>query len=337
MNTDVIDGDFNPVATATQPVALVPTGNSNAVFVAPAATVEQAVERYAQMKQFIQSVLRDKIDYDLIPGTQKKTLMKPGAEKLATFFGLMPRLVLVDKIEDWDKNLFFYRYRCDLYRGEWLVASSEGTCSSYETKYRYRWLAEHDLPAGIDKSTLKTRGGKISEFEFAIDKAETSGAYAKPAEYWARFKTAIDDGTAKKIQKKTKSGMRDAWEIDGTLYAITNQDMADVMNTVLKMAQKRAYVGTVIFATNASEFFTQDLESFEYETIGRVETLEEGRERLMLECIDWYPTKADFVAEYKRLGLPRYSLEQHNYLRKELIESAVLMARGIDVVQEKKA
>jgi hypothetical protein len=39
-----------------------------------------------------------------------------------------------------------------------------------------------------------------------------------------------------------------------------NPDMADVVNTVLKMAQKRAKVSTTINAISASEFFTQDLE-----------------------------------------------------------------------------
>jgi hypothetical protein len=36
--------------------------------------------------------------------------------------------------------------------------------------------------------------------------------------------------------------------------------MADVVNTVLKMAQKRSKVSTTINATSASEFFTQDVE-----------------------------------------------------------------------------
>jgi hypothetical protein len=39
-----------------------------------------------------------------------------------------------------------------------------------------------------------------------------------------------------------------------------NPDMADTVNTILKMAQKRAKVSTTINATSASEFFTQDVE-----------------------------------------------------------------------------
>lgn len=36
--------------------------------------------------------------------------------------------------------------------------------------------------------------------------------------------------------------------------------IGDLLNTLSKMAQKRAFVGAVLLATNASDFFTQDLE-----------------------------------------------------------------------------
>ncbi|WP_413581113.1 hypothetical protein [Bdellovibrio sp. HCB288] len=39
--------------------------------------------------------------------------------------------------------------------------------------------------------------------------------------------------------------------------------VADVQNTISKMAQKRAFVGAIILATGASDFFTQDLEDYD--------------------------------------------------------------------------
>lgn len=39
--------------------------------------------------------------------------------------------------------------------------------------------------------------------------------------------------------------------------------IGDLMNTLMKMAQKRAYVGAVIQATGASDFYTQDIDSVE--------------------------------------------------------------------------
>ncbi len=44
----------------------------------------------------------------------------------------------------------------------------------------------------------------------------------------------------------------------------TPEQLIDAMNTYQKMAQKRAYVGAVLLATGASEFFTQDVEDMGY-------------------------------------------------------------------------
>lgn len=293
---------------------------ANHQWIAPVTAVSVAVERYQEMLDFVKKVLREGVDFGKIPGVDKASLQKPGAEKLASFFGLRPEMILLEKTEDWDSGLFYYRYQCRLYREGHLVAAMEGSASSYESKYRYRWVREDDYPG--DKSKAKTKGGRISEFAFAIEQAQTSGPYGKPPEYWDRFKTAIENETAVKVQRKTKKGMMDAWEIDGTLYRVQNEDMADIVNTVQKMAQKRAYVGTVIVATNASEYFTQDLEDMEYDHAVKVETLEEGRQRFMREVEDFYHDKDAIVDAFKRLELPAYSLERHKELRKALIVDA---------------
>src|SRR5205085_7043391 len=45
---------------------------------------------------------------------------------------------------------------------------------------------------------------------------------------------------------------------------VFNPDIADQVNTIQKMAQKRALVGAVLLAVNASEFFTQDIEDIHF-------------------------------------------------------------------------
>ena len=46
---------------------------------------------------------------------------------------------------------------------------------------------------------------------------------------------------------------------------VINPDIPDQINTIQKMAQKRALIGTTLLAVNASEFFTQDIEDFNHE------------------------------------------------------------------------
>lgn len=42
-----------------------------------------------------------------------------------------------------------------------------------------------------------------------------------------------------------------------------SRNVTDMLNTLQKMAQKRAYVGAIIIATGASDFFTQDIEDMD--------------------------------------------------------------------------
>jgi len=125
-----------------------------------------------------------------------------------------------------------------------VVGVGEGSCNAWEAKYRYRWVAEEQVPEHLDRTHLPKRGARrtLCEFDFAIERAETSGPYGKPAEHWQRFREAIRSGTAQSVEKLTRRGKSVAWEIDvdAALYRIPNPDVADVVNTVQKMAQKRS-------------------------------------------------------------------------------------------------
>lgn len=64
------------------------------------------------------------------------------------------------------------------------------------------------------------------------------------------------DGTANSQEKKYKE--RTTWVDNKKVKEPT--PVYDILNTLQKMAQKRAYVGAVILATGASDFFTQDID-----------------------------------------------------------------------------
>jgi hypothetical protein len=249
-------------------LATVPEQNGMSSFISPVVDIASALARYNAFNEFVSKILKKDKDFGEIPGTNKPTLLKAGAEKLGAFFGLRPLFAIQESVNDWtgkDHNneaFFFREYKCQLYRNGELVGEGIGSCNSWEKKYRYRWMNELEIPAYVDKSSLEYKDGSISEFSFAVDKAETSGKYGKPAEYWKQFKDAIANGSAKKIQKKAKDKVYDAWEIGGKLYAVPNKDVSDQVNTIDKMAQKRAFVAAILIATNASDYFTQDMEDF---------------------------------------------------------------------------
>jgi hypothetical protein len=209
------------------------------LFIAPVVNVQGALQRYQDMKDFIGSILKVDTDYGVIPGTSKPTLLKPGAEKLSTFFGLSTQFVIIEKSEDWTgenhggEPFFNYWYKCTMTRNSKVVAEGEGSCNSFEKKYRYR-SANIKCPTCEQETVIK-------------GKEEYGGG-------WVCWKNKGGCGA------KFKSG--DKSIEDQPRGQVKNPDIADIVNTLQKMAQKRAYIAAVLLATNASEYFTQDIEDY---------------------------------------------------------------------------
>lgn len=237
----------------------------------PVMSVEEAIRRRDTIQEFIEKgCLRRGVDWDTLtdkPTDDRKILLKAGAENLAIMFGLVPRYSVVSKVEKWDASdgeaLIAYRVKCELFRDGIAVGESEGSCNSRETKYRWRWVTEEEREMLGNPKVFGKRDWGIQEPDFAITRANTSGKYGKPAEYWQKFKDARESGEAIKVlMPKSDGGNMHAWEIPGTKLKIPNPEVADLANTILKMAFKRSHVASIITAVGAGGIFTQDLEDF---------------------------------------------------------------------------
>lgn len=233
----------------------------------PIADVAAFIQRRRDIADFVQNVLVAGADYGSASGSdeQKPTLLKPGAEKFVAFFGLEPHLTLLEQRIELDRPepFIFFSYHCAMVRDGILYGEADGCASSHEIKYRYRWVPAELVPPHLDISSLPKRDNSITEFDFAIQKAETTGPYGKPAEYWERWKEAIKSGKAIRTQKISRTGKTmDAWVMPNVLYRVPNPDVADQINTIMKMAQKRAFVAATLIACGISELFTQDIEDW---------------------------------------------------------------------------
>lgn len=210
--------------------------------------------RHNLMVQATKEVLQDNVDFGKIPGTgQKPTLLKPGAEKLCFLFQLSPTFDLVDSIEDWDKGLFYYRYRCTLRTRDGLtIANAEGSCNSRETKYRYR-NAKPKCPScgaeAISRSKYPPR----------------NNPNAKPG-WWCR-------------ECKTDYAYDDPQVVGQDTGKVENSEPYELVNTIQKMAQKRAHVAATLIGTGASQFFTQDMEDLSIDVQVMVEPQTPKRKR----------------------------------------------------------
>jgi hypothetical protein len=197
--------------------------------------VEQLVARVKKIKAVQASVMQRDHHYGLIPGVNKPTLLKPGAEVLCLTFQLAPEFRLEER---WDGDHLDVVAHCVLTHAPsgTKVGSGIGSCSTKETKYAYR-KGERLCPNCSKPTIIK-------------GKAEYGGGwvcFTKKGGCGAKFKDgdqAIEGQSADRV---------------------ANPDLPDTYNTVRKMACKRALVAAVLIVTCASELFTQDVEDMPHD------------------------------------------------------------------------
>ena len=190
------------------------------------------------MKEALQGPTKDHpegVHYGIVPGTNKPSLLKPGAEKIAMMFRLIPKYEM--ERTDLMNGHREYHCTCTLIHGPsgMIAGQGVGSASTMESKYRYRGAGGRACP------TCGAMACKPSKKEFG------GGFYC--------------DKKAGGCDARFKPGSEECKTLDSTTAIKTeNPDPADQYNTVLKMAQKRAQVAAVLTATAASDIFTQDIE-----------------------------------------------------------------------------
>jgi hypothetical protein len=204
--------------------------------IVPVMDVAMAKERLLQFQQFVKECMVEDEDFGVIPGTPKPTLYKAGADKLCELYGLADNYEVTQRTEDFDRGLFDYEVKCILTNkaGDFLVATGLGSCNSYEKKYRWR-DAQRVCPNCKKEFIIK-------------GKDEYGGGwlcYAKKGGCGAKF---CDD---------------DKRLTDQTVGRVLNEDIADLKNTILKMAKKRSKIDATLSATRSSGLFTQDVEDWD--------------------------------------------------------------------------
>ena len=186
---------------------------------------DQASKIFKVLDNYVKRYLKPKTDYGKIPGCgNKPVLFKPGAEKFCRLFKLRPTFEIVDRIVDYEKDLFHYHYRCTLYRFGEMVGQCDGLANSKENKFNRKLLT---CPkCGSTESVMKD---KNRDSYYCWTKKGGCGA--------------------NNLSKKSVSSGDTVFDYNS-------------VNTIIKMAQKRSLVGAVLVTCSASEYFTQDFDSY---------------------------------------------------------------------------
>lgn len=212
----------------------------------PVMSVEEQLYQRQQLLAYVNGCLVESKpgtadgDYGVIPGTgARKVLLLPGAQKLCRMRGLAPDYEILTQDEDWTGErhagevFFNYVIKCIIFREDRRMGSGVGACNSFEKKYRYT-NAQRVCPAcgGAFIFVDKNKGGFF--------------CWKSKGGCGAQFPVGTPH---EKVLQSQDAGR------------VNNPDAADLQNTILKMAKKRAYIDATLSVVGASEFFTQDVET----------------------------------------------------------------------------
>lgn len=157
-----------------------PTGNINApadVYPGFAIPLAEAENRSRQLQQFVREQLVDGEDYGIIPGSNKPTLFKSGAEKLNAIFGFAPLAEVTNRIEDWTRGFVSYEVKVSLLNKRTGLVEAEGLgiCNSKEKRY-----AKQDA-AGVANTVLKM-ARKRALVDATLSATQASGHFTQDPE-----------------------------------------------------------------------------------------------------------------------------------------------------------
>lgn len=185
---------------------------------------QTAIDIRAQVnliQEVMKAVMKEKVHYGVIPGCDKPSLYKPGAEKLLSTFRIAIEPIVED-LSTADQAHYRVITRATSMGSGTFLGAGVGEASSAEEKYQWREVVCEEEWEATPEDRRRTKWRK--------------GWNGKPANSVRQVRTNV----------------------------------ADIANTVLKMAKKRSQMDVTLTVTAASDVFNQDLEDIPEEVLGSV-------------------------------------------------------------------
>lgn len=125
-------------------------------------------------------LLRRNIDFGRIPKAQRPSLYKSGAERILMAYGVESKFVLEKAVEEFGNSdgampLFFYRFKCELYKGGQHITDGYGSANSNESS------CGRATKADLANSVIK-KAKKRSMVDACLMLAQLSGAFTSDLE-----------------------------------------------------------------------------------------------------------------------------------------------------------
>jgi hypothetical protein len=146
------------------------------------AAIEATMNKIAQFQTVVKKTLKKGHDYGEIPGTDKPTLKKPGAEKILMLMGLTSEYEIVERVQDYDAGFFAFTVRCKLSRNGILITEGVGHANTKERRYTsVKQGKEPQDPYTLANTVLKM-AKKRAQVDAALTVASLSDIFTQDLE-----------------------------------------------------------------------------------------------------------------------------------------------------------
>ncbi len=137
----------------------------------------QAISNFQSM---VEKTLVSGQDYGVIPGTNKPTLLKPGAEKIQMLMGVASEFEVIDSNEDYKNGYFDYTVKCRLAHNGQQLTEGLGSANTKESKYVSRdgWSM---------KNTVLKMAKKRAQVDATLTIASLSNVFTQDVEDMQSF------------------------------------------------------------------------------------------------------------------------------------------------------
>ena len=179
-------------------------------------SVESTTRKINEFQTIVRKNLKKDKDYGIIPGCEKPTLLKPGAEKILMLMGLQSTYEILDSTRDWKEGFFQYQVKCTLERNGTVITQGLGCCNSREKKYK------NQDPYSIDNTILKM-AKKRSQIDAVLTVASLSEIFTQDVEDLKD----VNEAPATPRQKEYIFGSKDKKGIVDSQY-ITKEEIKKI-------------------------------------------------------------------------------------------------------------
>lgn len=207
-------------------------------------------------------LLRRNIDFGRIPKAQRPSLYKSGAERILMAYGVESKFVLEKAVEEFGDadhaTLFFYRFKCELYKNGQHITDGYGSANSNESS------CGRAPKADLANSVIK-KAKKRSMVDACLMLAQLSGAFTADLE-----DSAIETSDfAKVAQSVTRPDDKISAKQVKRLYTLCTQNSVD-SETAAKIIADAGYDSAKSILNRDYDSICNKIESFSETVEGEV-------------------------------------------------------------------